>query len=357
MKVIAFTRYGRLGASSRVRLAQYVDTLAAAGLDVRLRPLLDDDYLKDKYAGRPTNRIRLLKSYLARIAEVMAAAKHDLIWIEKELFPGLPALAERWLASRGVRYVVDYDDATFHYYDLGGSWLKRRLADKIDQVMRHAALVVAGNGYIADRARRAGAGRVEIVPTVVDLDRYRQKRWSEDGPIVVGWMGTPPTVKYLDAVAEAVECVAREVPVQLRVVGAQFARKGLAVDCRRWSESTEADEIGQFDIGIMPLSDTPWERGKCGYKLIQYMACGVPVIGSPVGVNSEIIADGLNGYLASTTADWTAALRRLCSDRALRQRMGDEGRRIVEARYSLQGTAPRLAKLLAEIASKRLPGG
>jgi glycosyltransferase involved in cell wall biosynthesis len=145
-----------------------------------------------------------------------------------------------------------------------------------------------------------------------------------------------------------------KVQVQLRVVGAQFASSGLNVDCRPWSEESEVREIQNFDIGIMPLSDSPWERGKCGYKLIQYMACGRPVVSSPVGVNTTIVEHGVNGFLAATPDDWSRYLKVLQENPELRRRMGVKGRRKVEKNYCLAVTAPRLASLLRKAAKEGL---
>jgi glycosyltransferase involved in cell wall biosynthesis len=267
------------------------------------------------------------------------------------MFPNLPAWFEQGLNLMGIRYVVDYDDAIFHNYDLSSNPLKRLFAKKIDKVMQGAALVVCGNAYLAERARQAGARRIEIVPTVVDLERYAVGDQKQGGRIVIGWVGSPTTAKYLEVVAPALQEIAAEFPVQLRVIGAQFDLPGLDVDCRLWSEESEVREIQNFDIGIMPLLDSPWERGKCGYKLIQYMACGVPGIASPVGVNKEIIANGVNGYLAASKDDWLSAFRLLCTNAQARRAMGEHGRRMVEQRYCLQVTGPFLAKLFQEVAT------
>jgi glycosyltransferase involved in cell wall biosynthesis len=150
-------------------------------------------------------------------------------------------------------------------------------------------------------------------------------------------------------VTSPLKALAAECPLQLRVVGAQFASPSLDVVCAPWSEETEVSEIQRFDIGIMPLVDSPWERGKCGYKLIQYMACGLPVVASPVGVNEEIVVNGENGYLARTPDDWLTAFRMLSADAVFRRNMGAFGRLAVERKYCLQVTAPRVAKLFNDV--------
>ncbi|MDI1293870.1 MAG: glycosyltransferase family 4 protein [Methylobacter sp.] len=352
MRVLALSRYGRLGASSRMRIYQYVPILQTMGIDVEVSPLLSDDYIRRLYAKQATNWLDVSRDYWMQAVKLLQAKNFDLLWIEKELFPNLPAWFEQALCSLGIPYVVDYDDAIFHNYDQNPGLAKRFLTDKIDKVMRNAALVVGGNAYLAERARSAGAHHVELLPTVIDLDRYQVVSPIVRDRLVIGWMGSPSTAKYLDLVVPALKVLATEFPLQLRVIGAQFAGSGLDVDCRLWSEESEVSEIQGFDIGIMPLIDSPWERGKCGYKLIQYMACGKPVIASPVGVNQEIVEDDVNGYLASTVDDWVYAFRALFVNAKKRADMGVQGRRFVEERYCLQVTAPRLAQLFTNTQHK-----
>ena len=344
-----------MGASSRMRFYQYLPDLQSQGIEIEVSPLLSDGYLKRLYAKQATNWRGVINDYLKQMVRLLTVRDYDLLWIEKELFPNLPPWFEQVLARRGVRYVADYDDAVFHNYDQSLNPLKRLVRNKIDSVMQHAALVVCGNSYLAERACCAGARRVEVIPTVVDLNRYAVVKPREHGKLVIGWIGSPSTVKYLDLVAEPLKELARELPVQLRVVGASCAVPGLDVVCRTWTEAGEAEEIQQFDLGIMPLADSPWERGKCGYKLIQYMACGLPVVASPVGVNTEIVAHGVNGFLAQSQDEWLTAIRALSTDAASRRDIGARGRRSVEQNYCLQVTAPRLARLFHEILAGRMP--
>jgi glycosyltransferase involved in cell wall biosynthesis len=356
MKVLALTRYGRLGASSRLRFYQFVPSLEARGISVTVAALSSDAYVTRLYRGRRPGPLFIGAEDVARARHLRHLRSFDLVWLEKELFPGAPALIERLLPRIGVPYVVDYDDATFHKYDRSANPLFRRLwPRKIDVVMRHAQLVVAGNEYLAQRARTAGAGRVEVLPTVVDLARYPVRSPDAGAGFVVGWMGTPVTQDYLSPVAAALAQVCAGGRGRVLLVGAATvptALAGVPCELRAWSEEREALDVSEFGVGIMPLADTEWERGKCGYKLIQYMAAARPVIASPVGVNREIVEHGVNGFLASTTEDWRAALNQLRDDPALRQRMGLAARERVAARYALDVVAPRLAPLLRSAATR-----
>ena len=209
---------------------------------------------------------------------------------------------------------------------------------------------MVGNEYLGFHARSAGAKRVELLPTVVDAYRYICAEKGNAAPVTIGWIGQPSTARYLAAIAPAFQKMISSHSARVVAIGPNPSQlQELPIEVKPWSEASEVAEIQQFDIGIMPLSDTPWERGKCGYKLIQYMACGKPVVASPVGVNSEIVHHGVNGYLAKTESEWCVALDELCRDAVLRKRMGAEGRTIMEQKYSLQIMAPKLAALFSSV--------
>lgn len=357
MRVHCLTRYDDLGASSRIRFGQYPPALArlAPELHWSRQSLLDARYLQHKYAGRGTG-LDTLRCYARRAIDLARQPAPDLWWIEKELWPFAPAWLETLLLSRRP-YALDFDDAIFHNYDRHRLALVRRgWGQKVDRLMAGAALVTAGNAYLAERARAAGARRVEIVPTVVDLDLYplRTPGGADDGgPIDITWIGSPATVGYLQLLAEPLRQLTARHPVRLVVIGGGEIRlPGADVVIRPWSAATEAADLARCHIGVMPLVDSPWERGKCGYKLIQYMACALPVIASPVGVNCEIVREGVNGLLAASDGQWLDALERLVADDALRRRMGRAGREIAEREYSVQAVSPRLAALLREAARR-----
>ncbi|HEX7710259.1 MAG TPA: glycosyltransferase family 4 protein [Sphingomonadaceae bacterium] len=337
---------------------QYVPLLAEAGIEVDIAPFFGNDYLERLYAGRST-AASVGRGFACRIGQLRRITEYDVVWLEKEALPWLPWRIERALLDRGVPIVSDYDDAVFHRYDLHRSRLVRHfLGSKIDRVMGASALVIAGNDYLADRARTAGAPKVEIVPTVVDTNTYgvapavMRARNSK-----IGWIGTPSTwTEYVGPLLPTLLAAAEAAQTTLYAVGARPA----AAPCPNlelvdWSEDREVDLIQGMAIGIMPLDDSPWARGKCGYKLIQYMACGLPVVASPTGVNSEIVEHGVNGFLASSEDEWREALAKLLNSAELRRKMGDAGRLKVERQYSLQACAPKIAELLRQAASGTLP--
>lgn len=354
IKVLLLTKYSRIGASSRLRTLQYLPFLETEGLSIRAQGLFDDKYLEELYTKRRHNPARIFFLYARRAIELLDVFSYDLIWIEKEIFPYLPPFAERMLVAFGLKYIVDYDDAVFHNYDLSSNPIIRTLLGrKIDAVMHHSSCVIAGNRYLADRAKGAGSRRIEIIPTVVDPSRYAPRNDYLCKRPVIGWIGSPSTQKYVLDIFPALLDACRKHRARLLLVGAspQVATDlpGIDVEVLPWSEAREAEFIAKMDVGIMPLSDGPWERGKCGYKLIQYMASAIPVIASPVGVNVEILKESKSGFLANDLDAWREALTRVLSCSDLRKTMGLAGRQSVEKEYSIDVQSHLLKKIIAAI--------
>lgn len=346
-RLLILSRYDRQGASSRLRTMQYIPYLSAEGFEPQVASLFDAAYLQSMYSGR-RNPLMLARYLRRRLRQLRTSA--DLIWLEKEALPWVPWLVERAFWPRSTPMIVDYDDAIFHRYDASKNSLVRfSLGHKIDRIMAAANIVFAGNSYLAERAKRAGAGKIEIVPTVVDTDAYRMQRAErQDGQLRIGWIGTPETWQnFARDFAPIFAEVAAQEGALCRLIGAEpVPRLEMPFEYLPWSEETEIAAINGMDVGLMPLPDTPWTRGKCGYKLIQYMACGLPVVASPVGVNAELVEHGVNGFLAETEEEWRNSIAILLSDRELREHMGAAGRRRVGADFSLQAWAPRVTRML-----------
>ncbi len=347
--ILLLPRYPQLGPSSRLRMYQFVPWLEAAGATVIDQPFFDDAYLAGYFGRGVKSRRATAAAFRRRFRSVRSWRDADLLWIEKELFPFLPARFEALARKSGRPYVVDYDDALFHNYDESSNPLVRRLlSNKLDGLIRNAALITAGNQYLADYARAHGAKKVALVPTVVDPDRYPVREPSPDPALRVGWIGTPANARYLEPVIAAMNRLPPELPMRLVTIGAPALETGRIVQERHdWSEDREAELLRDIDVGVMPLQDAPWERGKCGYKLIQYMAAGKPVIASPVGVNRSIVTPE-TGFLADGEAEWMAALRVLAGDQAARVRMGRASRTRFESGYSTTIFGPQLVRLFAD---------
>ena len=358
MQVLMLPRYGRLGASSRIRFYQYVPGLEAAGISIMAAPLFSDGYVRGLQKNTK-NLCEAARAYARRVQSFLNMRRFDLLWIEKEALPWLPTWFEKMLLSSVVPYVLDYDDAVFHYYDQHRNPILRTLlAGKHPSLIQRAALVVAGNAYLADFALAAGARQVVHIPTVIDLERYslaNLNNLKKEEPPLVGWIGQRATATFLTPYVPLFKRLIANGQARFTAIGIDAPSFGLPMSSIQWAEDTEVASIGSFDIGIMPLVDEPFERGKCGYKLVQYMACGLPVVASPVGVNRQIVEHGVNGFLAETPNQWERALSTLLKDAGLRHRMGQKGRQKVEAHYSLQVTGPKMAQLLSAAATGQRP--
>lgn len=353
VRVLALTRYGPTGASSRMRFLQYLPALAAANIRVEAQALFDDATLSAR-CQRGSYGVGALPCFARRVVVLRRREQFDLLWIEKEALPWWPLWIEAALLH-GVPYALDYDDAVFHNYDQHRLAAVRRLfGRRLDGLMARAMLVVGGNDYLVQRARNAGAPWVEMLPTVIDLARYPWPRPAQEAgkaqvPVVV-WIGSLSTVRYLRLLEVPLQRLGKRVPFVLRVIGGEVALPGVQVECLPWTEDTEVTHLASADVGVMPLPDSPWERGKCGYKLIQYMACGLPVVASPVGINTRIVQSEVNGYLADDAEAWVDALEHLLTNATLRAQMGATGRQRVENEYCLQVTGRRLADWLCKAA-------
>ena len=354
MRVVAFAKYDREAASTRQRILQYLPALKSAGIEVEVHPLLDDAYVRSLASGRRVSKAAIAKSYARRFSQFMRGPSADLIWVYAEVFPWLPASFERLVFRSGTPVLYDYDDAFFHPYDDHTNPLVRRLlGGKLDPLIADAAAVCAGNDYLRDHAERLNRN-VIVLPTVVDTDLYRPAASRSERPITVGWIGSPTTWAFVRPYLPMLADLCCDRNVRFSVVGAGAAAEAErfdGLDFAPWGEAGEIAAVQAMDIGIMPLPDAPWARGKSGYKLVQYMACGLPVVASPVGVNATII-DGVAGLLATGPGEWAAALNRLISDPPLRASMGTAGRaRAVEA-YSLQSQVPRLIEVMRGAVAK-----
>lgn len=358
MKILLLHKYGRRAASFRYRLEQYVPYLERAGFECQLSPLLDEDYLEQRLRHGSRVPSIIARAIIRQLWILTRTHDFDLVIVACDVFPYFPGIYESYLAWAGIPYVYDSDDAIFHYYDQSRWFLIRLLlGQKIRKVVRGAAAVFAGSPYLVEYAKQVNK-QVEFMPTVVDLEVYdRSKAFSpsRSGPLIIGWIGSPTTAVCLKQIEPALVRFCRDHDAKVVLVGSGPVNlSGFPLEVREWAERSERDDILSFDIGIMPLPDNAWSRGKCGFKLIQYMACGLPVIASPVGANPGIVTDGVEGFLPRNNDGWVESLERLSRDAALLAAMGAAGRARVEKEFCLKVTAPRF---VAGIARALLPAG
>lgn len=359
MRILLFAKYDQAGASSRYRTLQYIPYLNSQGIQVTVNSLLCSKYITKMFARQKSSLIYYLQQYLKRLWCLLRIKhKYDVVWIEGELFPYLPFFLEKLLLPKS--YVAEYDDAIYHNYNMHKKrWVRQLLGKKIANIMRKATHIIVGNEYVKEYASFVGAKQITILPTVVDADVYKPiPHGSNTSSIIIGWLGSPTTVKYLHVIEPVLQSIAKKVSVKLHVIGGDYKLEGIETFCHhwpdQWSQAEEIQLLNQIDIGIMPLIDSPWEKGKCGFKLIKYMACSKPMIASPVSANLDIVVHGNNGYLADTLLEWENYLLKLIQDPNQCKIFGEEGRKKMVNQYSLQATAPVLTKLLLNAGRMRV---
>lgn len=359
MKILVLSRYGTAAASTRQRFTQYFPYLADHGIKAELAPLVDDAWVAN-IGSNNRSKLDLVGAYARRFRDVVRSGDYDLLWIGYETFPYLPGFFERLPAILDRPYIVDYDDAIFHNYDHHPRRVVRALLGrKLQGLLSRADAVTCGNAYLEAYAARFCESTL-LLPTVVDCTLYRPAPTAQStalGAPVVGWIGSPTTWVNVEPLLDVVRDISREHGAEIHVIGAGARAEGLSgIRTIAWQEAREIAEVQTMDIGIMPLIDRPFQRGKCGYKLIQYMACGLPVVASPVGVNGDIVENGVTGFLAEAPEQWAVALDRLLGDPALRRQMGTAGRTRAVRDYSLEAHRDRLRDLLVRVASRRHGG-
>jgi glycosyltransferase involved in cell wall biosynthesis len=364
IRVLALSPIPEEGAGCRFRIAQFIPYLESVGFEVTLRSLFTPEFFRLVYRPRRYLRKALVFAALAlkRIGSLVESGRYDVIFLYRELFPIGPALVERLLAARGrPPLVLDFDDAIFlpNVSEANQLIAALKQPDKTAAIIRLSDRVITGNDYLAAYARRFTAA-VTTIPTSVDTDLFVPARTppGNGSPAardpVVGWIGSPTTVSYIRGLADVLRRVRERHRFVLRVSGTGDPLRvpGVVVQHEPWTLDREVELFNTCDVGVYPLADDEWSKGKCGFKAIEFMACGVPVIAAAVGVNCDIIQDGVNGFLASTDDEWVDKLGRLLSDPALRRRFAVEGRRTVERSYSLRVNAPRLAETLRAAAAR-----
>lgn len=351
INVLGLALYGPLAASNRFRLGHYVAGLAEHGIQLEVSSLLGDDYIRSKFDNSSFSWSAMLAAGFERLGEIRRS-QYDLILLHCELFPLMPSWLETAIL-RGKSYIYDFDDAFYLKYRQGRMGkLKPILGSKFDAVMKNAAAITAGNSILQNYAGKFNP-QTTLLPTVVDTDRYIPIKKPRDGIFTVGWIGSPSTAPYLEEVKESLSLLGREGYVRLVVIGGKAPIiEGVEVVEIPWSESTEIGLINDFDVGIMPMPDDEWSRGKCAFKLIQYMACGIPVIGSRIGANIDVVTPEC-GFLVSTGGEWLDALRSIRDEASLAYKMGLAGRLRVEQNFSLRRNIPILAEVINRVAESR----
>jgi glycosyltransferase involved in cell wall biosynthesis len=334
----------------RYRIEQWAPLLRREGVYVTLSPFLSrrgmDVLFEPGYVAVKAGET--LRGYLRRLAEALRSISADVIFVYREAALLGPTWIERLLTLRRP-LVFDFDDAIYlNDTSQANAWSRRlKPSAKAATLCRLARHVTVGNEFLAKFARDH-AREVTVIPSTIDTDFYRIEPRARNRVPVIGWTGSVTTAPYLTALAPALRRLREKREFELRVIGAKADIEGLAVRCLPWRAETEPDDLRVLDVGLMPLPDDEWSRGKCGMKALQYMALGIPPVVAPVGVNKTIVQDAVNGFHARTDDEWIDRIALLLEDESLRRRLGREARKTVEESYSARAHAPRVARILAE---------
>lgn len=346
----------KLSPSQRFRFEQYFDLLSKKGFQFEVQSFLDEHNWQLFFEpGKTLIKILvLIKGLLKRIAALLSTLQYDFIFIHREVTPIGPPIFE-WLISHFFkkRVIYDFDDALWLTDRAGESWLLRlvKWRNKVGAICRWSHKISCGNDYLASFAKKYNLN-VVTNPTTVDTNAIHnpslyKKAETKNHDVVIGWTGSHSTLKYLNESADLLRQIEQKFPdVKVMVIADQKPDLKLkSLHFVRWNAETEIADLMEFDVGIMPLPDDSWAKGKCGFKALQYMALKIPAIASPVGVNNKIIDHGQNGFLCNTLEEWDLALTKLIENKSLREKMGERGREKVISNYSVDSNSNLFLKL------------
>jgi glycosyltransferase involved in cell wall biosynthesis len=329
MRLTIFTRYGTLGASSRYRYYMYAERLKEAGFDLKISNFLSNRYLEKLYDKKRVAFWQVIKAYVKRFFTSVAAPENLIL--EYELFPYMPYWFDR-LFLKKRKYILNFDDNVWIKYKN-----KPYLQGKYDLLVRNASGVIVANDFLMEKVRDLNNNVVKI-PTVVDLDNYACEK-PKFKKFTVIWIGTPVTYRYLLSYADVLQNLASACDFELLVLAKKELAKeripGVNMKFVDWSQEKEAELLSRSHIGIMPLTDDEFSKGKSAFKLIQYLAAGLPVIASPVGENNKVVEHGTNGYLADTPENWLECFNKLYKDNDFYSKMADNAVKS-SVEYSIQ---------------------
>ncbi|MBN1952643.1 MAG: glycosyltransferase family 4 protein [Bacteroidales bacterium] len=352
MQLLFLPKYTPEGASSRYRTHQFIEHFEAEGYRCAVRPFFGKVHLKRINESRRGLYLGIVTAILKRLGLLFRIRRYDLVFIEKEAIPYFPALFERMLNLLHVSYVLDFDDAVFHNYDQSSRKIIRLLlANKIPGIMKSARHIICGSKYLENYTLKYNQ-RVSLIPTVVSENRYSRLRKEEDD-FIIGWIGSYYTSSSLLLIKEILRDFSSEYPCKIKLIGVNekvFREfKGMGAERIIWSPETEKEVLPQFDVGIAPLEDTPFNRGKCAFKIIQYMASGSAVICSPIQANGEVVLDGVTGFHASAPETWEISLKRLYLNREELAGMKQKSWERFKASYSLEGVLPVYLEIFKQV--------
>lgn len=346
--------------SQRYRIEQWRPFLEEEGITVDFLPFADRKLAGLLYQqGRVMAKsAKMTARFISRFSHIAAARRYDAVFIHRAACLAGPALHERVIAMLGKPVIYDFDDAIFLLHTTKSNrrfgWLK--FPAKTAAICRLSAHVIVGNSFLADYARRHNSN-VTIIPSSIDTDHYQPRQKSRTNRrVIVGWTGSSTSQTHLEMFAPVLREIVARRKVEIRVISDREPQlEGVPYAWRRWSAETETKDLNDLDIGIMPMPDDNWSRGKCSMKALQYMALGIPAVCSAVGMNCELIEHERNGMLATTSEEWVSCLEALIDDSSLREKLGAQARKTVEAHYSMRRSAQLFARAVHDTVRRAAP--
>lgn len=351
MKILFLVPYPSEGPSNRYRVEQYLPYLRNNGIRYSLRNFWSEPAYKILYKKGYFSKktFFFIWGTIVRILDILCIFRYDLVFIHRESYPVGGAFFETILTLLKKPFIFDFDDAIFlPASSVSNSFVERfRNTAKIAKIIKRSRHVMAGNSYLADFALRFNKS-VCVIPTSIDTENYHPLTKALAEKVIIGWMGSTTTLSFVYMMEDVFRRLSEKFNnLEFRVVGGKFYLPGLNnISSAPWSYEEEKNALAAFDIGIMPMPNNVWTRGKCGFKAILYMSSGIPCVCSEVGMNKEIIVDGINGYLANTEDEWVEKLSLLIVSPQLRDKIGAAGRKTIEDKYSVRVNAPKFIEVL-----------
>jgi len=351
MKILFITPYSTEGASNRYRIEQYLPYLKENGCEYRIRPFVSSEFYRIIYKrGKFFEKVYFfLKALIGRIWDIFLAAHCDIVFIHREACPFGPPLFEWLIYKSGKPIIFDFDDAIFleNFNPVNRFYNFLKFPSKTKGIIRMSSQVIVANRFLEEYARNFNPN-VHILPTSIDTDKFNVKINRPSKALTIGWIGSFTTAPYLKIIFHAMQILSRRHNFVLKIVGAgkDIFIKDVKIENIAWQLDREVEDFQTIDIGIYPLEDSLWARGKAGFKAIQYMAVGVPVVASPIGMTRELIQDNVNGFLADSEEEWIVKISRLIEDTGLRQLVGLNGRKTIEAKYSVAINAHKYMEII-----------
>ena len=347
-KIVFFPKYSSMGASSRYRIYEYLKYYSEAGVNFSVFPLFGDWYIKNLLNHKSKLHIlpKIFSGYLKRIWQILRMDKNSVAYIGAELFPYLPYGFEKLFKLKGIPYIIEFDDAIFHNYDRS-----RYLKNKTSKVIANASHIITGSKYLTDYARQFNQNVTQI-PTCIDAVKYKDSNPKDTDKFIIGWIGSHASSKAVLSITGALKTLSSKIDFEIQLIGfdplLEPYLQGIPYKIIKWSKETEVESMQKFSVGIMPLRDTPFSRGKCAFKLVQYMSVGIPTLSSPLQSNLDI-DNGIGNLFAATEQEWVDALLKIAKNREEYKEIGKRNKEYAMSNYTFQSNYKRYIEIMSTL--------